>query len=62
MLRIKAERLRRKLTQQQVAVDNRMSYADVSRIENGRLIPYPGHLKRLSDYFNVSQEELLKEV
>lgn len=62
MLRIKAERLRRKLTQQKVAVDCNMSYADISRIETGRMLPYPSHMKRLSDYFNISEQELLMEV
>lgn len=62
VLNLKKERLNRSLTQQELAVKVGMSYADISRIENGRLIPYPGHIKRLSNFFEISEDELLKEV
>lgn len=62
MLRIKSERLERRLSQQEAAVLAKIGYADLSRIETGRLIPYPGHAKRLESLFGMPIEQLLKEI
>ncbi len=56
--RMKAERLRRQWTQTDLAYHSRMSPSDVSRIENGLLIPYPGYAKRLAKALGLSPEEL----
>ena len=62
MSRIKAERLKRQWTQTDLAFYARMSSSDISRIENGRMIPYPGHLERLSKALGIDSQELLQEV
>ncbi len=56
--RMKAERLRRHWTQTDLAYHARMSPSDISRIENGRLIPYPGYAERLARALGLSPEEL----
>ena len=56
--RMKAERLRRHWTQTDLAYHSRMSPSDISRIENGRLIPYPGYAERLAKALGLSPEEL----
>ena len=56
--RMKAERLRRRWTQTDLAYHARMSPSDISRIENGRLIPYPGYAERLGKALGLSPEEL----
>jgi len=35
--------------------------SEICRIENGSK-PFPSHIKRLSDFFNLPEDELLKEV
>lgn len=64
MLRIEFERRKRGLTQKQLgeSVNPRMSGADICRIEKGVLKPYPGHIKRLSSYLKVPENDLLKGV
>ena len=61
MLRLKSERLKMNLSQQNLAAKAGLGYADISRIESGRLIPYPGHLKKLSKFFKIPGAELMKE-
>jgi len=48
ILRIKAERLSRGWNQTELAYFAQMSSADVSKIESGRMVPYPGHAQRLA--------------
>jgi transcriptional regulator with XRE-family HTH domain len=62
MLRIKVERLRRGWRQEDLAFYARMAAADVSRIETGRLKPYPTQLVRLAKALDLGPEELLTEV
>ena len=62
ILRIKSERLNRGWTQTALAYFARMSSADVSRIENGRMVPYPGHAQRLARVLGLEPLELLEEV
>ena len=62
MLRIKAERLRRGWSQQDLAHRARMAASDISRIENGRLSPYPGQVKRLARTLKLDASDLLKSV
>ena len=56
--RMKAERLRRHWTQTDLAYHSRMSSSDISRIENGLLVPYPGYAERLAKALGLSLEEL----
>ena len=60
--RLKAERLKRCWTQTDLAFYARMSSSDISRIESGRLIPYPAHVERLSKVLGLDPGELLEEV
>jgi len=60
MLRLKAERMRRGWTPQDLAYHARMAAADVSRIESGRLKPYPSQLARLARVLGISPEELMQ--
>lgn len=62
VLRIKAERLNRGWTQTDLAYFARMSSAEVSRIESGRMVPYPGHALRLARVLDLQPSELLQEV
>jgi len=54
----KSARLRLGLTQQALGYRSRTSAADVSRIENGRALPYPGQAKRIARVLNLRPEEL----
>ena len=60
VLRIKAERLQRDWSQQTLAHRAGMAVADISRIENGRLRPYPGQTKRLARALGLDAGDLLK--
>jgi transcriptional regulator with XRE-family HTH domain len=62
MLRLRQERLKRGWNQTVVAFKTKMSIADISRIESGRMRPYPDQLKRLSKLFGVAGEGLLEEL
>lgn len=61
MKRIELERRKRKLTQKELGANVNISAAEICRIENGST-PFPGHIKRLSEFFGIPGEELLKEV
>jgi transcriptional regulator with XRE-family HTH domain len=60
MLKLKEQRLRRGWTQQDLAYHARMAAADVSRIESGRLKPYPSQLARLARVLGITPEELMQ--
>lgn len=60
--RIKAERVDRGWTQCELAYFARMSSADVSRIETGRMVPYKGQAQRLARALNLDPSELLEQV
>jgi transcriptional regulator with XRE-family HTH domain len=62
MVRMRAERLKRGWRQEDLAFYARMAAADVSRIETGRLQPYPSQLVRLAKALDLGPEELLTEV
>ena len=62
LLRIKKERLKRGWTQQELAHFSGLSAADVSRIENGILKPYPSQALRLARLLRIQPEELQQEV
>jgi ribosome-binding protein aMBF1 (putative translation factor) len=62
MLRIRVERLKRGWRQEDLAFYARMAAADVSRIETGRLVPYPTQVARLAKALGLKPAELLEEV
>lgn len=62
MLYMELERRKRNLTQKQLSGAVKISAADLSRIEKGVLKPYPAWKIRLSEYFQMPPEQLLKEV
>jgi transcriptional regulator with XRE-family HTH domain len=62
MLRMKAERLRFGWSQARLAAAAVVGAAEVSRIETGRLRPYPGQVEALARALYLQPEELLVEV
>jgi ribosome-binding protein aMBF1 (putative translation factor) len=62
MVRMKAERLKRQWTQQDLSYHARVPAADVSRIESRRMQPYPRHAARLAKVLELAPEELLEEM
>ena len=62
ILRVKAERLNRGWTQTELAYFARMSSADVSRIESGRMVPYPSHARRLARALSLKPSQLMETV
>jgi len=58
-------RLRRqelKLSQQAVGYQAGMSSADVSRIENARMVPYPSQAQRLAQVLKLDAKDLQEQV
>ncbi len=62
MLRVKHERLRRGWNQTALAFHAGLSVPEVSRIETGRLRPYPRQLARLSAVLGLDGAVLLEVV
>ena len=60
MLRIKAERLRRGWSQQDLGFHARVQATDISRIERGRLIPYDRQAARLAEALGLAPTQLLQ--
>jgi transcriptional regulator with XRE-family HTH domain len=59
---MKAERQRLGWSQQVLGVRARVQCAEISKIENGRLIPYAGQRKRLAKALGLTPDELLQPV
>jgi ribosome-binding protein aMBF1 (putative translation factor) len=62
ILMMKAVRLQRGWSQQDLAFFVRMAAADICRIETGRMIPYPSQAVRLAQVLAIKPEDLLQEV
>jgi transcriptional regulator with XRE-family HTH domain len=60
MLNLKAGRLRRGWTQTDLAYFARMTAAEISRIETGRLRPYPRQAERLARVLGLPPEQLVE--
>jgi transcriptional regulator with XRE-family HTH domain len=60
VLRIRAERLRRRWSQQELGYRAGIQATDISRIETGRLIPYPSQAERLARVLDLSPDDLLQ--
>lgn len=61
MIRLELERRKRDLTQEQLGSVVKIQGADICRIEKG-FRAYPSHLKKLSECFGISGEQLLRKV
>ena len=59
MKRLREWRLRRFLTQRDLAERVGVPYQTVQRWENGTSFPRPGHLRRLSEVLEASFDELV---
>jgi transcriptional regulator with XRE-family HTH domain len=59
MLRLKAERLRRGWTQVDLSYHARVSPAEISRIETGRLRPYPSQVERIAHVLGVLNRRIV---
>jgi len=60
--KVRAARLARGWTQVDLAYHARISLPDISRIETGRMVPYPAHAERLSELLGIPAEELQEMV
>ena len=60
MIGLKSIRKQRKLSQQKVAMELNISREALSHYENGRREPSIGMLNKMSDYFNVSIDYLIR--
>jgi transcriptional regulator with XRE-family HTH domain len=56
--RLKKERLKKGLTQTQLAFFAELSASDISRFESGQMKPYPTQAVRLSRVLNIEPERL----
>jgi len=61
-LRLKLERLQKGWNQTTLAFHAHITPAELSRIETGRLRPYPGQLDRISNVLGVAATTLLDEI
>jgi|SoiMetStandDraft_5_1073268.scaffolds.fasta_scaffold3124348_1 transcriptional regulator with XRE-family HTH domain len=61
MTRLQEERRRRGWTQLDLAYHARVQPSEISKIENGRLRPYPGQLARLARVLGVIEPDALLE-
>jgi ribosome-binding protein aMBF1 (putative translation factor) len=62
MIRLKAERLKKGWSQQDLAFRARMAVSDICRIERGWMRPYPGHASRLAAVLGLTPDQLLDRV
>ena len=60
MTRMKAERIRRGWSQQVLAVRAGVGIADISRIENGRFVPYAVQAQKIASVLGIRTDELLQ--
>lgn len=61
MNHLRKERIRQGLSQFELAKRSNISPADISKIENGTCITFPGWRKRLSEALGVPEEELFSK-
>ena len=62
MLRIKQERRRRGWNQVTLSYKAAVPVSDISKIENGRALPYPAQRARLASVLQLEPDELLTDV
>ena len=62
MLFLTVERERQKLSKSELARRSGIGLAEISRIESGKIYPYPGWRKRLAKALGVAKPDCLFEV
>jgi transcriptional regulator with XRE-family HTH domain len=62
ILKVRAERLRRRWSQTVLGARAGMSASDISRIETGRLLPYPRQISRLARALKLDPAQVLDRV
>ena len=62
MFRIKQQRLRRGWNQVKLSCKADVPVSDISKIENGRALPYPAQRERLARVLQLDPDTLLDEV
>jgi transcriptional regulator with XRE-family HTH domain len=62
ILKVRAERLRRRWSQTELGARSGLSASDVSRIETGRFLPYPRQLARLARALKLDPAQVLDRV
>lgn len=62
MNNLKSERAKRGFTQFELAKMSNVSPADISKIERGVTIPFPGWRRKLSNALGVPEKEVFPEV
>ena len=62
MKRLKKERQKRDMSQADLAFKLRIYPTQLSKIENGRIIPFKPNKEKLEKFFNMSIDDLLQEV
>ena len=62
MTRLKYARLMKEWSLDKLGQEAGLGGSDLSKIERGRLVPYPPQLERLSKALGISAERLLEEV
>jgi transcriptional regulator with XRE-family HTH domain len=61
MTKLQAERIRRRLTQTELAAAAKLSASEVSRFETGMAKPYPVQAARLAAVLQLQADELLAD-
>lgn len=59
--RLREVRLLKGMSQFDLALITKINSAEISKIENGKIFPYAGWKRRLSDALNVSINEIFPE-
>lgn len=62
MKRLKKEREKRNMSQTDLAFEIKIHPAQLSKIENGRMIPFNPNKNKLENFFNMKIDKLLEEV
>ena len=62
MLKIRAVRKKKGWNQTVLAYRTGISIGDISKIENGRMVPYPSQRKRLAKALGIQPDELTMQV
>ena len=62
MKRLIKEREKRDMSQTDLSFKLKIHPTQLSKIENGRIIPFKPNQEKLENFFNMSIDELLKDV
>ena len=62
MTLMKAERMKRRWSQTELAFLTQLTAADISRFESGRMTPYPSQAARLSRFLGIEPDKLQDQV